>query len=107
MVICTKHFICGQLPNPGRHFALPMESERQEELKQLQSPRKNWAGRQLNMLLLEPNGFFFLSKAMCLEVIMENFHQPKSKTFCLAPYTSKVTKSLSGSLIRTVNVITF
>jgi hypothetical protein len=37
---------------------------------------------------------------MCLAVILGKFHQPKTKTFCLAQYTSKVTKSLSASLIQ-------
>jgi hypothetical protein len=50
--------------------------------------------------------FLLLSKAMCLAVILGNFHQPKNKTFCLARYTSKVTKSLSGSLIQTVYLLT-
>ncbi len=51
--------------------------------------------------------WFFFVKRYVSAVILENFHQPKTKTFCLAPYTSKVTKLLSGSLIRTVNVLTF
>ncbi len=43
---------------------------------------------------------FFLSKAMCFAVILGKFHQPKTKTFHLALYTSKVNKSLSASLIQ-------